>query len=120
MIWAGENETLKKSGVFPLGTLSSRAGKREFVLEMSSSGTQILCNCVILCTYVGAFLIQFCVLLSLLCTYVGAIDYSDRDSDGTWGGKAPRLQGVQGVVCAGIAAVQRPDFQGFIFTRPYH
>ena len=39
LIWAGENETLKKSGVFPSGTLSSHAEKREFVLEMSGSGT---------------------------------------------------------------------------------
>ena len=39
MIWAGENETLKKSGVFLGGTLSSHAEKREFVLEMSGSGT---------------------------------------------------------------------------------
>ena len=32
----------------------------------------IVYNGVFLCTYVGAVLVHYCVLLSLLCTYVDA------------------------------------------------
>ena len=81
MIWAGENETLKKSGVVPSGTLSSVAEKREFVLEMSGSGTKIVCNCVCLCTCVGAFLMQYCV-------EGGLVERLDGAAEAGWGGLA--------------------------------